>query len=292
MINVFLITAHKNFDQLNKLLHLLATGDDHVIIHIDKRSDELFRDIKQAASQLKNVQILEKRYVVYWGSYNQIKATTALIKAASEIKTVDYVHLISGQDLPAMDKVGMNQFLCENNGSEFIECIALPNSKWNRNGGLDRIEMYWFDGLLSRFTYRTHIIQNALKYRRNSKRYKFYGGANWFTLTAASIKWISNYIADNPQYLRRYKFTRNADEIFVQTLLMMSPFASKIVSDDLRYTNWHDGPEFPRTLRKEDFDMIFQSDNKLFARKFDEAVDRDIIDLVIDKVSERKEQVS
>jgi hypothetical protein len=49
-----------------------------------------------------------------------------------------------------------------------------------------------------------------------------------------------------------------------------SPHKDKIVSDDLRYTDWENpNPLYPRTLDAGDFATLMKS-KKLFARKFDE----------------------
>ena len=47
----------------------------------------------------------------------------------------------------------------------------------------------------------------------------------------------------------------------------------------LRYVDWSSGPEFPRTMRVDDYDKIRNSDC-LFARKFNRDVDRVIIDKI------------
>lgn len=42
-----------------------------------------------------------------------------------------------------------------------------------------------------------------------------------------------------------------ADEIFLQTIAMMSPYKNNIVNDSLRYVDWNRGN--PYTFRNEDF---------------------------------------
>ena len=68
------------------------------------------------------------------------------------------------------------------------------------------------------------------------------------------------------------------DEMFVQTAIMNSPYADTVVNNNLRYTDWSesDQPGAPKTFTMKDYDAIVSS-GKLFARKFDENKDMDII---------------
>ncbi|MBC7865108.1 MAG: hypothetical protein IAF38_19190, partial [Bacteroidia bacterium] len=267
MKNAFLILAHKNPGQMEKFIRFLSAEEDNVFVHIDKRENELFEKMISLFKENKNVHFVQKRFAVYWGSYNQIKATLELIRFAKDFGGSDYFHLLSGQDLPVMNLKEINSFLTENRGTEFIECFPLPDARWNRSGGMDRLWFYWLDGRLNRFTGYLHLFQMKTGWKRNVNKYKFYGGTNWFTLSKDFIGWMFEYLQKNPAYLKRFRGTRNADEIFVQTLIMNSPFEKKVQSKDLRYINWNDGPEYPRTLRTEDFNKIFAEKGNLFARK-------------------------
>lgn len=60
---------------------------------------------------------------------------------------------------------------------------------------------------------------------------------------------------------------------------MMSPYANNIYDDDLRYTDWKRGNPYIFTI--EDYDIL-KSSNKLFARKFDEKKDLEIINRLYD----------
>ncbi|MDR3048351.1 MAG: hypothetical protein LBV16_00675, partial [Elusimicrobiota bacterium] len=61
------------------------------------------------------------------------------------------------------------------------------------------------------------------------------------------------------------------------------PPSLKLVNDTLRYIDWKTGPEGPRVMRKEDFKKLkkaAQETDALFARRFDKAIDADIIEMV------------
>lgn len=60
----------------------------------------------------------------------------------------------------------------------------------------------------------------------------------------------------------------------------------KIENNCLRYIDWENGPEYPKILREEDYEKIIDS-KALFGRKFDENVDKNIIDKIYKKIEEK-----
>lgn len=284
----FLILAHKNPNQLVRLARFLASEGDGVFIHIDKKAEHVYQQAKDELKEVQGISLIAQRYPVYWGSCNQIEATLALASAAHDSRQYHYHALISGQDLPLMKPGQMRDFIFRNKGKEFIEHWALPNwEKWSReNGGLNRLQLFWFDGGrgMRRLTARVQSFQKKTHLMRSLKGLPpLFGGANWFTLTNDFIGWVLAHVRDNPAYLRRYRHSRCADEIFFQTLLLSSPFAKQAQDLTLRYIEWCDGPH-PRTLGKEDYEKMFAGGDRLFARKFDEQVDRQIIDMVYERI--------
>lgn len=77
--------------------------------------------------------------------------------------------------------------------------------------------------------------------------------------------------------------------MFVQTLVYNSKFKETLFNDkyndkcsaNQRYIDWNTGT--PYIWRKSDVDDLFES-NYLFARKFDEKVDSEVIDEIIARI--------
>ena len=88
-------------------------------------------------------------------------------------------------------------------------------------------------------------------------------------------KKIFEYLEKDKSYIPRYKWTRCADEIFYQTIIAKIE-GLNIENNYLRYVDWQSGPEYPKILRNEDYEKIILA-NALFARKFDEEVDKNIV---------------
>ena len=124
-------------------------------------------------------------------------------------------------------------------------------------------------------------IQKMFLIKRN-KNYNFYKGSNWFSITNEFAK----YVIDNEKEIEeRYKYTFCADEIFLQSLIMNSKFKDNIykflneknTEAAMRYIDWERGA--PYTFKEEDYNLLINSE-MLFARKFSEKVDREIIEMI------------
>ena len=283
MKQVFLILAHKNPDQLEKLVNYLSANNCKVFVHIDRKQKKHFRTFISRFLAHKNIQIFAQ-FKVYWGGYSQIRATFFLLKKAVADGDFDFVNLISGQDLPVARISAYNAFLEQHKDKSFVSYHKVPApEQWSDRGGLDRVEYFWitaFPKWSGFFFNRFLVIINAFQRRLNifkKSRVQLYGGANWFTLNKEMAVYVSALLQKNPAILHWYKNTRCADEIILQTILMNSPFREKVVDRCLRLIDWSTGPEFPRTFRLEDKERLLNS-GEFFARKFDEQVDKEIID--------------
>lgn len=274
---VILILLHEYSEQQKKLVDYLSTYFD-IYIHIDKRTT-----ISVDSFSGDNIFVF-KKYKVYWGSYNQILATLFLFKEANKNQYDRYV-FISGTDIPLKTGKEINNFFMYNNKEYFVN-FELP-ACW-----YDRIDFYYsntlgFDRvtLLEKFTKKifdkmnNYIIPFSQKYKlhRSHMNIRFYAGANWMNLTNNCVNQIIAFIKNNDSFLRRFKFTRCADEIFFQTIIHNYVRNVEIVNDCLRYVEWETGSDHPRILRLEDYDKI-KNTHCLFARKFDYTVDNAIID--------------
>lgn len=107
-------------------------------------------------------------------------------------------------------------------------------------------------------------------------------GANWFSITDA----LASYVVEKePEIQRMYAHTKCCDEVFLQTLVVNSPFQAHLYDPQMRggaegfmrCIDWNRGA--PYTFRSGDFEELMASPC-MFARKFDERVDAEIIDRI------------
>jgi hypothetical protein len=270
-----MMLIHDNEQQTQRLIDHLS-GDFDIYVHIDKRYSLNIRGSKNI--------FVYRKYKTYHGSFEQIIATLYLLKKAFE-KGYDRYILISGQDLPVKSNAEIKIFF-ENNTNEYVEIFKIPRTDGgNPNPTINRMTQYhriqkWNIFLRLRRKIN-HVIDKEL---RRDEDYDFYGGSNWTNYTHECVKKIFQYLEKDKKYINRFKWTSCADEIFYQTILNKINDIY-IINTSLRYVDWESGPEFPRILREEDYEKIIGS-KALFGRKFDENIDRTIIDRIYGKIEE------
>ncbi|WP_158211753.1 beta-1,6-N-acetylglucosaminyltransferase [Alkalihalobacterium alkalinitrilicum] len=247
----YLILAHKNPHQLERLIKAIYNDKDYFIIHYDGRSNETeYKDIQKTFATSENV-YFPKRHKCYWGHFSIVEATLECIKFLNNNQiTYDYAILLSGQDYPIKSPETIRKFLIKNNGYEFIHYEKLPNNNW-KNGGMNRLNYPYFLG------------EYMLTFDG------VYGGSQWWCLSKKCLEYILSFINTNPHYISFFKneVYKFSDEMFFQTIIMNSSFKEKVICNDLKYIDWSKRTR-PAILTFKDFKKLIYS-NKLFARKFD-----------------------
>ncbi|MDR1764361.1 MAG: hypothetical protein LBR64_10510, partial [Dysgonamonadaceae bacterium] len=267
-----LILAHNNPNQLKYLVEALKQ-DFSIFVHIDAKCD-IPVDFIPAGDNV----FVFKKHKIHWGDENTIYAMLDLFRISYE-RGCDYSMLVSGADLPIKPLSAIKAKIQENPEINYVHYEKMPRSVWPLNGGFDRLTLYW-DAVKNRnkLTVGNYLFaalrafQRITGLKRKILPMDYYGGSTWLNLSREMIKLVLDFIEDNPKYVAQFRHTRNADEIFFQTIILNSKLADKVCKSDLRYVDWTSGPEYPRTLTMDDYDKIMQSD-ALFARKFDEKRD-------------------
>lgn len=287
MKHAYLIVCHNNFEILKKLVAVLDDSRNDIYIHVDRKVRN-FSKIKECLAVQNATLTFVKRIHVSWGGYSQIKAELILLEAATKTKHT-YYHLISGVDMPIKSQSEIHAFFAENLGKEFISI-----DEKSEDGELfaARIKHYHF---LQDIIGRNHglniavaekVEQYLLKIQRflriNRLRYfscGLYKGGNWFSITHGMAEYI---LVKKREIHKRYRFGLCADELFLQTTAMASPYAENVTGDIMRYTDWNRGS--PYVFRSEDYEALISSE-KLFARKFDENIDMEIVNKIYRSIS-------
>lgn len=280
--HAYLIMAHNNFDQLQTLIGLLDDPQNDIYLHVDKRAATFQTDrIRVRKSNL----IPIKRMRVNWGGHSQINCELNLLKASVQNQYV-YYHLLSGVDLPIKTQAEIRSFFDKAFPGNFIRFD--PNA--NQTGSfLPRISTYhllqdyigrksglWI-ALLEKIEHYSLWVQRRIGLRR--KQYiPAFKGTNWFSITHE----LAEYILSKEHLIRKqFYYSFCADEIFLHSVVMASPYRETVVNNSLRAIDWTRGS--PYVYKKEDVDALLLSDD-LFARKFDEKIDRDAIERVASRL--------
>ena len=258
-----LCIAHQLSPNLKLMLSTLSEDFD-IYVHMDFKIGEIDQE-----KFPKNVFFIKKRIKVYWSGSSQIDVMYNLLLESFNEKYSHYL-FISGADFP----VKSNKFILDffkNNKNSYLEFSPLPKKEWSFvNGGKDRFEKFWFTNFKNRkitsgIARLTLYAQKAVNYKRKTFTIDYYGGSNWSNLSHEAVGYLLKYIDTNPKFMKSMKFTFQMDEIWIQSILKTSKDLA-LISEDLRYTDWVSGPDFPKTLDLKDYERI-RLTGALFARK-------------------------
>ena len=290
-MHAYMIIAHRQFDLLAKLITALDDERNDIFVHIDaKVRDFDFEKFKALPKRSRNY--FTPRIGVTWGDFSQVKCELILLAEVDKMqksgRAYDYVHLISGADLPIKSNNQIHAFFKENNGLQFVHFTDDKATKESEN----RIRYYHLfrrrrnllTKILAQIALRVQMLfgVNRLK----NKNIKVQKGCNWFSITGA----FAAYIAQASKPLEKiFRFSYCGDEVFVQTALLNSPFADDVYMKNCgnnhlacaRLIDWQRGN--PYVFIMQDFDLIKNSP-AMFARKFDMDVDSEIIDKVLKSI--------
>lgn len=288
--HAYLVMAHDNFPILRRLLELLDDDRNDIYIHIDKKVKFFGEEKKKLATCVNRSRVVfTKRMNIIWGTDTMIKCEILLLKTAMSYGTYEYYHLLSGVDLPLKSQNYIHDFFSKNKEKEFIQ---FDHRACETKNFMFRINQYHLfqkilgrrkGDWLERITYKidkiSKEIQKRCKIDRTKSGMEYYKGTNWFSITHKLAEYIVN--ADIQPFLYSYC----ADEVFLHTLVMNSPFKEQVRDYCARYIDWNRGG--PYIFKDEDFDLLMKS-NELFARKFDWETDKKIVEKIYDALKERR----
>lgn len=278
--------CHKNVEQINALLRVMAHDDIYFYIHVDKKSNI---DRKKITGKNVNILARDKSVDVQWGGFGMIEATLQLIRKINRSEEeYDYIWLMSGQDYPLHLVEEIVAYFKQYKGEDFIE-ILQDEEAFNR-GYFKRNELYYPKWMVSNNIY-IKIIKHLLwsmtggkkstkVFKRKTKIEHFYYGSQWWVLSKQSLQVIMDFLDKNSWYVEYFRNSLVPDECFFQTIYGMIIGREK-AKKSVCYVNWQDNRNSPEVLTCRDMEKIVEVKNKyLIARKFDFDVDSNIIQMI------------
>ena len=298
MRHAYLIIAHGKWQQLYFLLKQLDDANNDIFIHIDaKVKNPPLTELKNMV-KYSNVEIIQE-YKVYWGSLELVKVEFLLLKMALS-GNYDYYHLLSGMDMLIKTKEEISEFFTKNNGKEFIHFDTDLRLKENKEL-LRRVKCYHFFvnyrkrfnkfkllnnvfTFFERISLSIQILFKVDRTKKYSETIKY--GSQWFSITSDFAKYV---VENESKTLKMFNKTKCSDELFMQTLIYNSEFKNNLY--DL---NFDDNVEAnvrlidisnrgkngsPYVWKMNDYEEL-KSTKCLFARKFDIAVDKQIVEKI------------
>ena len=284
--NAYLIMAYNNPDQLLKLIGLLDDCRNDIYIHIDAEADFPMERLQGAARYAGLV--ITDRVPVRWADYSQMEAEFVLLEAARNSGAkYSYYHLLSGMDLPIKTQDEIHAFF-KNQTDEFIGIVP-RESQYNLNHvryiyPLLRTKLYRKYKLVRciniAFVMLQKLMQVDVQKKRNTEGWSFYDGWTWFSITNNFVEYL---LSKRNLIESVFCDSKASDEKVLQTLAYNSDFkghlhdAKDLKNGSMRYIDWKRG--MPYVFRSEDFEELMASPC-MFARKFNERVDSEIIDKI------------
>ena len=273
----YILLAHKEPDQLVRLVRRLDDPSSSFFVHIDRYADDAIFDAAHGPlAGSPNVRFLPRRRCS-WGGFGMVDAALEGL-AAVGADGHDFAVLLSGQDYPLRRPDEIHEFLGARRGTSFFEHFAVPSDRW-LNGGLERFTRWYWHG---RVFGRSLILPDGVHVKRSWKRQlpsglQPYGGSMYWAMSSACVAFVNDFVERNRRVVRFFRHVNVPDESFFHTIVMNSPLAPTVVDDDLHYTDWSEGTSHPKTLTLRDVDAAFAS-GKLFARKFADPTVLDAVD--------------
>jgi len=265
----YIVSAYKLPAQLERLLRRLEAPGVSFAVHVDRKTRRSTWD--EMVSRCRGLDVTWlPRHRSQWGGFGHVRATLKGIDHVVRRETpFDYAVLLTGQDYPLRSPAEIARFLGEANGRSYMRHVALPWEPWGRRGGLDRIEDWHV------ITYRRLHLALPLR-RRVPGGLLPYGGSAYWCLSERLVHFVHGFLSENPDYVRFFEHVFVPDELFFQTIIMNSELRDTVENDDLRYLDWSREPA-PAVFTRADLPQL-ESATQLFARKFDETVDSEILD--------------
>lgn len=297
MKHAFLIEAHDNIWQLQILIKLLDSFSHDIYIHFDKKAGKFDEEVLYSSAKLSNVYVYQE-YKVYWGHYSQIQVELFLFQKAHDNYKYDYYHVLSGQDLPLKNNKQIDFFFEKYCGFEFIQFDHL-GSDYDESI-INRIKIYhflqkykklfknnWLNSIVSFIEKCLLLVQIVFRIDRlrKIKNLKIEKGGNWVSITNDLVETILEKKTD---IIKLFKFSNCGDELFVQMIAYNYGFIDKLYSvngrtSNLRLIDWSMGGKNPRPFGIDDLNELCNT-NAIFARKFSEKFDKDIIEIIYKKI--------
>lgn len=302
LTHAYLIMAHSEFEQLRMLVEMLDYPGNDIYIHVDKKAKELDKEEIKKNIHYSKVYIYQE-FPIYWGHYSQTQCEVFLLRESTK-KEYDYYHLLSGADLPLCSQKVIQSFFDENKGKEYVRYWGekYPESYYSWLSYYHPLQKYLRISSNSKVNQVINCCENAIeliqkligvnRIRNNSIQYQ--KGATWFSIT----KEFANYVVEKENWIKKiFSNTRSSDEVFLQTILHNSQFEcnryeKKYELDGLsgtHYIDWKRGK--PYIFRISDYDEL-SSCGYLFARKFSYSIDKEIINVLYNRIrNENAEEI-
>lgn len=259
-----LIITYTSPFQTERMIQRMQHPEFDFYIHVDAKFPLESHDNLKKYS---NIYFIQNRVDVQWAAYSTIQAEfNGLQEILDSARTYDFISLMSGQDYPIKTTEQMQSFFDERKGKLLLKYRAF-SGEWEE--GMKRVNKYH----LTDFRFKGQFLLEKLinffvKRTDQPKGMKFYGSSMFWAISPEAAEFVLKTVDRDLKMRRFFKYSWAPDEFLFQTILLNSPFASKVINENCHYYKHPPQTPSPKTFDSSDFDDIITSD-RLYARKFD-----------------------
>mmetsp|Transcript_40682 Transcript_40682/g.53574 ORF Transcript_40682/g.53574 Transcript_40682/m.53574 type:complete len:647 (-) Transcript_40682:215-2155(-) len=289
----FIMIVHENPHQVIRLINAVQHPKHSFVIHVDAKesSQSTFDELLAFAQRTSNVYVMEEdRVSVSWGGFNVVQATINAMKYVwvNEIP-FDWLSNLSGYTYPLASIDIFRQGLATQSPSKsYMEIRPKPHEP-NSRAWHHFVEC---DGKLHRIT-RLQKLKNTT----------MYVGSQWFTVARDFVEYIVHGRGFAGLYKQYAEHLVVADENYFQTVMKNSPMCHAHVNQNfhhIQFDEWEHSKTAPDpskclqpnprhcgrspTTMTVDYIPVLEKTSNLFARKFDERIDSEILDYLDEKL--------
>lgn len=289
--HAYLIMAHNNWNILKLLLKSLDTEYNDFYLHIDSKVKSFDEKELREAVKKSSLYFIDRKSVK-WADYSQIDVTLDLLQSALNNGGYSYYHLLSGTDMPIKSAKYIYNFF-ESSGKEFVGVASWGGKKYVER----RVKYYHILPKLNYFRKSRPLkgLDRATEYfqkllmidRTKSSDFVFCDGWQWFSITKGFCEYA---LSERYNIKKRFDYTLCPDELVFTSLAYNSQYKEKLASfgdllnGSMRYIDWKRGTPYTWGQDENDFKLLMDSPY-LFARKFDENVNFEIVQKIYDCVT-------
>jgi Core-2/I-Branching enzyme len=291
----YLITSYTLPRQTLRLASVLrgASPEAAILMHHDRRRCAVDRVRLEALG----VELVEPPSAVEWGEFSQLEMVLRCIRHLLRTSDFAWLVLLSGQDYPVRPVAEIEQWLSDADVDALIETTRCdpPGFRGEIDEFAARYHFRWrpLPAKLANPAARVAakagpVVQSrvmaggpwiGLRALRSpfGPRLICHRGLDWFTLSRGAVEAVDSFVDRRPEVLDFYRRTVIPTESFVHTVVANDP-RLRLSSDHRRWVSFDDERRpRPSVLRVGDLESILAS-GAHFARKFDETVDRAVLD--------------
>jgi hypothetical protein len=315
----YIVLSHRNPGQVARLVDRLVRSDPtgHVVLAHDSGAGPVPLNDVAGRDRIHELPSSSPRG---WGGFGLVSDLLEAIEWSLDHLDADWLAVLSGQDYPLRPLAGYGDDLAASGFDVFAtgRAIALTRPARSDSAGLYMHARYyyrwfrlprwvlgwmpgrrlntWVSGALRRFSagqpwvFVWRLPRSAgdvIGVRRRhlpfDDRFPCYVGSQWLTMSRRAAEELRGFVRSRPDVMSLYRESIISDESLIVTILFNSPRLLMSPSNHHRIRMTGPGESHASVLTVEDLADLSGS-GQWFARKFDPAVDREVLDRLDDRI--------